>query len=40
MLFSYLLLKRLQPRYAVLAALVVGSPAALSTDLFDLSGVP
>jgi benzoate membrane transport protein len=40
MLFSYLLLKRLQPRYAVLAALVVGSLLAYQLGLLDLSGVP
>ena len=40
MLFSYLLLKRLQPRYAVLAALVVGSLLAYQLGLLDLSRVP
>ena len=40
MLFSYLLLKRLQPRYAVLAALLVGSLLAYGLGLLDLSGVP
>jgi benzoate membrane transport protein len=40
MLFSYLLLKRLQPRYAVLAALVVGSLLAYQLGLLDLSSVP
>lgn len=40
MLFSYLLLKRLQPRYAVLAALVVGSLVAYQLGLLDLSSVP
>ena len=40
MLLSYLLLKRWQPRYAVLAALVVGCSVAFSTGLLDLSGVP
>jgi benzoate membrane transport protein len=40
MLFSYLLLKRLQPRYAVLAALVVGSLLAYQLGLLDLAGVP
>jgi benzoate membrane transport protein len=40
MLFSYLLFKRLQPRYAVLAALVVGSLLAYQLGLLDLSSVP
>lgn len=40
MLFSYLLLKRLQPRYAVLAALLVGSLLAGVMGLLDLSSVP
>lgn len=40
MLGSYLLLKRLQPRYAVLAALLVGSVLAYALGLLDLSGVP
>ena len=40
MLLSYLLLKRWQPRYAVLSALVVGCSVAFSTGLLDLSGVP
>jgi benzoate membrane transport protein len=40
MLFSYLLLKRLQPRYAVLAALLVGSLLAYQLGLLDLSRVP
>lgn len=40
MLFSYLLAKRLQPRYAVLAALLVGAALAGSNGLLDLSAVP
>jgi benzoate membrane transport protein len=40
MLFSYLLLKRWQPRYAVLAALLVGSLLAYQLGLLDLSSVP
>ncbi|MBX9756357.1 MAG: benzoate/H(+) symporter BenE family transporter [Pseudomonadaceae bacterium] len=40
MLFSYLLLKRWQPRYAVLAALLVGSLLAYNLGLLDLSSVP
>jgi benzoate membrane transport protein len=40
MLFSYLLFKRLQPRYAVLAALAVGSLLAYQLGLLDLSSVP
>ncbi|OHC25876.1 MAG: hypothetical protein A2Y50_02160 [Pseudomonadales bacterium RIFCSPLOWO2_12_59_9] len=40
MLFSYLLLKRWQPRYAVLAALLVGSLLAYHLGLLDLSSVP
>ncbi|MBF7730675.1 benzoate/H(+) symporter BenE family transporter [Pseudomonas sp. N040] len=40
MLGSYLLLKRLQPRYAVLAALLVGSALAYGLGLLDLSAVP
>ena len=40
MLFSYLLIKRLQPRYAVLAALLVGATLAGANGLLDLSRVP
>ncbi|MDP3847297.1 MAG: benzoate/H(+) symporter BenE family transporter [Pseudomonas sp.] len=40
MLFSYLLLKRWQPRYAVLAALLVGSLLTYNLGLLDLSSVP
>ncbi len=40
MLISYLLLKRWQPRYAVLAALVVGSGVAGYLGMLDLSSVP
>lgn len=40
MLFSYLLTKRLQPRYAVLAALLVGAALAGAGGLLDLSAVP
>ena len=40
MLFSYLLTKRLQPRYAVLAALLVGATLAGANGLLDLSRVP
>ena len=40
MLFSYLLIKRLQPRYAVLAALLVGAALAGANGLLDLSQVP
>ncbi|WP_375739598.1 benzoate/H(+) symporter BenE family transporter [Pseudomonas boanensis] len=38
MFFSYLLLKRLQPRYAVLAALVVGCVVAAALGLLDFRG--
>ncbi|KIV75594.1 Benzoate transport protein [Pseudomonas sp. FeS53a] len=38
MFFSYLLFKRLQPRYAVLAALLVGCVTAGALDLLDFSG--
>lgn len=40
MLASYLIFKRLQPRYAVLAALLVGCGLAYQLGLLDLSGVP
>lgn len=40
MLLGYLLLKRWQPRYAVLAALLVGSVVAYQLGLLDLSNVP
>jgi benzoate membrane transport protein len=40
MLCSYLLFKRWQPRYAVMAALLVGSAVAYWSGLLDLSGVP
>lgn len=40
MLFSYLLIKRLQPRYAVLAALLVGAALAGANGLLDMSQVP
>ncbi len=40
MLGSYLIFKRLQPRYAVLAALIVGSALAYQLGLLDLSAVP
>lgn len=40
MLLSYLLCKRWQPRYAVLAALLVGAASAYMAGLLDLSGVP
>ncbi len=40
MLLSYLLCKRWQPRYAVLAALLVGGVSAYMGGLLDLSGVP
>ena len=40
MLGSYLIFKRLQPRYAVLAALIVGSGLAYQLGLLDLSAVP
>lgn len=38
MFFSYLLFKRLQPRYAVLAALLVGCVTAGALGLLDFSG--
>ncbi len=38
MLFTYLLVKRLQPRYAVLAALLVGTALAGGMGLLDFSG--
>jgi len=38
MLFTYLLVKRAQPRYAVLAALVVGTALAGVMGLLDFSG--
>ncbi|MDH4608001.1 benzoate/H(+) symporter BenE family transporter [Pseudomonas sp. BN102] len=38
MFFSYLVFKRLQPRYAVLAALLVGCTAAAALGLLDFSG--
>lgn len=38
MFFSYLLFKRLQPRYAVLAALLVGCVTAGALGLLDVSG--
>ncbi|MCY1492543.1 Inner membrane protein YdcO [compost metagenome] len=38
MFFSYLLFKRLQPRYAVLVALLVGCVAAAALGLLDFSG--
>ncbi|MGY4535186.1 benzoate membrane transport protein [Pseudomonas sp. TE3786] len=38
MLFTYLLVKRLQPRYAVLAALLVGTALAGAMGLLDFSG--
>ena len=40
MLGSYLIFKRLQPRYAVLAALIVGSGLGYQLGLLDLSAVP
>ena len=40
MLLGYLLLKRWEPRYAVMAALVVGCSVAYFLGLLDLSGVP
>ncbi len=40
MLFSYLLIKRLQTRYAVLAALLVGAALAGANGLLDQSQVP
>ena len=40
MLASYLIFKRLQPRYAVLAALLVGCGLAYQLGLLDLSAVP
>ena len=40
MLLGYLLLKRWQPRYAVLAALLVGTVVAYLSGLLDLSAVP
>ena len=40
MLLAYLLLKRWQPRYAVLAALLTGSAVAYAMGLLDLSSVP
>ena len=40
MLASYLICKRLQPRYAVLAALLVGCGLAYQLGLLDLSAVP
>lgn len=40
MLGSYLIFKRLQPSYAVLAALIVGSGLAYQLGLLDLSAVP
>ena len=40
MLGSYLIFKRLQPRHAVLAALIVGSGLAYHSGLLDLSAVP
>lgn len=40
MLLGYLLCKRWQPRYAVLAALLVGAASAYLGGLLDLSGVP
>ena len=40
MLGSYLIFNRLQPRYAVLAALIVGSGLAYQLGLLDLSAVP
>jgi benzoate membrane transport protein len=40
MLASYLIFKRLQPRYAVLAALLVGCSLAYQLGLLDLSAVP
>ncbi|MCU9948752.1 benzoate/H(+) symporter BenE family transporter [Pseudomonas sp. PDM13] len=38
MFFSYLLLKRLQPRYAVLVALLVGCAMSAALGLLDFSG--
>lgn len=38
MLFTYLLVKRLQPRYAVLAALLIGTALAGGMGLLDFSG--
>jgi benzoate membrane transport protein len=38
MFFSYLVFKRLQPRYAVLVALLVGCVAAAALGLLDFSG--
>ncbi len=38
MFFSYLLLKRLQPRYAVLVALLVGCGMSAALGLLDFSG--
>ncbi len=38
MLFTYLLVKRLQPRYAVLAALLMGTALAGGMGLLDFSG--
>lgn len=38
MLFTYLLVKRAQPRYAVLAALIVGTALAGGMGLLDFSG--
>ncbi len=38
MLFTYLLIKRVQPRYAVLAALLVGTALAGFMGLLDFSG--
>ncbi|WP_044870204.1 benzoate/H(+) symporter BenE family transporter [Pseudomonas sp. LFM046] len=38
MFFSYLVFKRLQPRYAVLAALLVGCLVAAALGLLDFSG--
>lgn len=38
MFFSYLLIKRLSPRYAVLTALVVGTAVAGAMGLLDFSG--
>lgn len=38
MFFSYLVFKRLQPRYAVLAALLVGCITAAALGLLDFSG--
>jgi benzoate membrane transport protein len=38
MLFTYLLVKRFQPRYAVLAALLVGTALAGALGLLDFSG--